>query len=220
MTDWLLIERDEAGQVPLVLIPGWGFTAEVLRDHPLFANMSLIMPTGLTSAVMIQGLNDFLLSEKIDQVRLLGWSMGGNVALDFARKFPHTVTELILVAVRRCWSAEAIAFTREGLLDPTGVGMEKFYRKCFLGAKADYKKFASTMLAGLLEQRNVAFLEQGLDYLASYQMVESLAVPVHIIQGEKDMVCPITEMVCFPEAKSTVLKGAGHFPFSHPDFSL
>ena len=216
MTDWLMIERGEGQRIPLVLIPGWGFTGAVLKDHPVFAGETLVMSTGFTSPDMLVGLVEFLQGQDIAQVRILGWSMGGNIGVDFTIQHPELVVSLTLAAVRNHWSAEDIDFTRQGLFDATGVGMETFYRKCFLGAKADYRQFANTLLSSYAQKGDVDLLDAGLTYLASYRMVDSLPLPVHIIQGEKDVVCPVAEMVKFgSDTKTTMLAGAGHFLFSH-----
>lgn len=221
MGDWLIIKRGAAQQVPLVLIPGWGFTGAVLKDHAAFRAEALLVPLGFTSEDMLAGLFKFLEEEEIDQVRILGWSMGGNLAVDFARRYPHHVVSLTLVAVRQHWCAEDIAFTRQGLHEGTGLGMEKFYRKCFLGSKSDYRQFASNLLMSYAEERDVCFLDKGLNYLGAHHMPESLAMPVHIVQGTKDVVCPVTEMVQFASnTQTTMLDGVGHFPFSHTDFRV
>ena len=60
MTEWLMIERGEGQRIPLVLIPGWGFTGAVLKDHPVFAGETLVMSTGFTSPDMLVGLVEFL----------------------------------------------------------------------------------------------------------------------------------------------------------------
>ncbi|MDA3835578.1 MAG: alpha/beta hydrolase, partial [Spirochaetales bacterium] len=157
----------------------------------------------------------------LEEVRILGWSMGGNLAVDFALQHPERVSSLTLVAVRQFWCKEDIDCTRQGLHDVSGIGMEKFYRKCFLGAKADYKHFATDLLSFYANDRDVAALDTGLTYLATHRMPQSLPLPVHIIQGTKDVVCPEHEMVHLQtRTQNTMLDGAGHFPFSRADFRL
>lgn len=219
MTDWLMINRGGPQQVPLVLIPGWGFTGHVFKDHAAFKDETLIVPTGFTSPEMGVELSEFLAEKQIGQIRILGWSMGGNIGVDFTMHHPEMVSSLTLVAVRQRWHAGDIDFTRQGLFDATGVSMAKFYRKCFLGAKADYNQFA-TLLMSYTQNYDVDFLDQGLTYLAAHRMPASLPLPVHLVQGNKDVVCPVSEMVNFPAAQATILDGVGHFPFSHKGFRL
>ncbi len=216
-----MIERGTGQQVPLVLLPGWGFTGAVLKDHVAFAAESLLVPTGFTAPDSGAGLLAFLNDHGLKRVRILGWSMGGNIGVDFAQRHPDRVSALTLVAVRQRWHQEDIELTRQGLLDVTGRGMEKFYRKCFLGAKSDYRRFASQLLMSYTEHCDVALLDKGLTYLSGHRMPDSLSLPVHIVQGRKDLVCPVAEMVHFSStAQISMLDGVGHFPFSHVDFSV
>lgn len=220
MTEWCIKNRGMGKQPPLVLLPGWGFTGGVLVDHPTFAKETLIASMGMTSPDMLPGLVGFLNSNQINKVRILGWSMGGNLALDFARQYPAYIASLILVSVRRHWPIDEIEFTRKGLFDKTGQSMEKFYRKCFLGARADYKQFTA-LFKLYADHRNIALLDEGLTYLTTYTMPEKLPVYSRIIQGEKDVICPADEMIRFSSTpETTMLAGAGHFLFSHPDFKI
>ncbi len=220
MTDWLIIKKETSNQIPLVLIPGWGFTGAVLATHPVFAGETLITSIGFTSPGMEAGLLDFLAQQQIDKVRIMGWSMGGNVGVDFTLQHPAMVASLSLVAVRQSWPAEDIDLTRQSLFEPTGAGLEKFYRKCFLGTKSDYKQL-TPLLKSYIEYCDVDFFDTGLAYLAQHRMVDSLPLPVHIIQGENDIVCPLSQMVQFSsDTEVSVLTGGGHFLFSHPDFRV
>ena len=221
MADWMMLKRGGDRQVPLVVLPGWGFTGEVLRDQPVFAGETLIVPEGFISPDLIESLVVFLADQQIDVVRILGWSMGGNLGVDFLGQYPERVRSLTLVAVRRSWPVAEIGLTRQGLVDPTGTGMDTFYRKCFLGARVEYQEFIGHHIVSCVDHYDFELLDAGLDYLAGYRMPEALSLPVHIIQGEKDIVCLASEMVHFSsDTRLTMLAGAGHFPFSHADFKI
>lgn len=220
MTDWCIKNKKSRSLPPLLLLPGWGFTGQILAEHPVFAGESLVYSRQLTHPDLLTGLLDFLATENIIQVRVLGWSMGGNLALDFLRMEPHYVASLVLVAVRNHWSAAELAMTRSGLSDATGKGMSLFYRKCFLGAKADLKGVSSQLETGFYES-DVALLDAGLSYLGRFTMPEFLPLPVQIIQGDRDVICPVSEMVHFSSPTTTeICTGAGHFLFSHSGFKL
>jgi len=45
---------------------------------------------------VVEGLNDFLEQLKLDNVALVGYSMGGRIALYAALRFPHKITSLVL----------------------------------------------------------------------------------------------------------------------------
>lgn len=221
MTDWLIIHRGDKHGVPLVLLPGWGFTGVPLADYSVFAGETMIVPAGFISSDSAESLAVFLVDQQIDAVRILGWSMGGNIGIDFLGQYPERVLSLTLVAVRQSWDAAEVELTRKDLRDGTGVGMDKFYRKCFLGAREEYQQFIRNGLGFIADPGNLDRLESGLDYLAGHRMPESLSLPVHSIQGTKDIVCPATEMVHFSsDTQVSMLAGAGHFPFSHTDFQL
>lgn len=206
-------------QPPLVVLPGWGFTGAVFTEHPAFSAADLITSMDFSSPSMLTDLLGFLDARQIARVRVLGWSMGGNLAIDLALKHPQYIESLMLVAVRRSWPADEVAATRQGLSAPE-QGLVKFHRKCFLGAQKEYKRFAP-LLTQPEGEAELAVLDGGLSYLASYTMPESLPLPVKIIQGDKDVVCPQAEMVKFAsKTKTLILAGVGHFLFSHPEFTL
>ena len=62
-------------------LPWWGFSGAVFVDHPDFASATLIVSMQYTAPDMLAELVDFLTTHKIKQVRVLDWSMGGNIAL-------------------------------------------------------------------------------------------------------------------------------------------
>jgi len=214
------IRNENTGTIPLVLIPGWGFTGEIVVGHPAFCEETLITNSEMTNSEMVESLIDFLAAHHIAEVRVLGWSMGGNLAIDLLIQKPELVSCLTLVAVRQQWPSPEVEATRGGLLASNGQGLAKFHRKCFAGQKAEYTRLASR-LGDITAGMDTALLGRGLDYLASYSMPASLSQSVHIIQGDRDLICPAAEMVRFhSESNITLLGGAGHFPFSHPEFTL
>lgn len=105
-TEGLSIEHAGRGPV-LVLVhgtapPGWGgLVDELSRDHHVvrYARRSFPPSTSGTPASLREHTHDLeaLVKELDSPVTLVGWSIGGVIALDFAARNPRSTTALVLV---------------------------------------------------------------------------------------------------------------------------
>ncbi|MCS6840238.1 MAG: alpha/beta fold hydrolase [Roseiflexus sp.] len=100
-----------AGERAVVLLHGWGDTKEIWRATlaALSAHARVFAPdlpghggSPLDGAERMQHvaarMATFCNAQKIDQITLVGHSMGGNVALELTLTYPHLVERLALVA--------------------------------------------------------------------------------------------------------------------------
>ncbi|MDA8164913.1 MAG: methyltransferase domain-containing protein [Desulfobacteraceae bacterium] len=196
---------------PAVFVPGWGFDGRILGlarpPLPWHAPESVVDPAPFQGDLL-----GFLDREGLARVRLIGWSMGAHLALDFARAHPGRVASLDLLAMRREWpAAEIEQIRRELAADPQGF-LAAFYRKCFLGDRALYRLFQSTLEAGCLREPPLAVLHRGLDYLAQARSLPA-PVPTRLVHGRRDLIVPLAERAELPGAESEVLDHAGHLVF-------
>jgi 3-oxoadipate enol-lactonase len=111
---------------PVVLIPGlaanyrnWGIQlASLKRHYTLIAidNRGIGNSDGditkLTIGVMVEDVYSVIESLKINNVNILGHSMGSMIAFEFALKYPKRVTSLILTSLPICK-------TKLGAIDPS-----------------------------------------------------------------------------------------------------
>jgi malonyl-CoA O-methyltransferase len=206
-----------ATDYPVVFLPGWGFSGRILElvRPPL----GWIYPEGMVDPASFREELLTLLDENgLDRVRLVGWSMGAHLALDFARDCPDRVETLYLLAMRHERSAAEIeAIRREFIRDPAGF-LATFYRKCFLGERRHYLRFQAELERELLREPPLAMLERGLDYLALARTVPA-PVKTRLVHGRRDIIVPLAERAVLAEAETELLD-AGHLVFLSPCFSL
>ena len=197
-------------------------------------------------AAYANGMRDLLSVLDIDRVTVVGHSLGGGVAMQFAYQFPQLVDRLILVgaggvtkdvnvALRIAslpLGSEALALLRLPLVLPT---LQVFGR-------ASGKLFGSTplgrdlpdvlrILADLPEPTASSAFARTLRAVVDWrgQVVTMLdrcyltqSVPVQLIWGTGDSVIPVSHArmahAAMPGSRLEVFEDSGHFPFhDHPD---
>ncbi len=201
-------EADESGQERVILIPGWATDWRVfgLREWPPGWRAG----RGIPEAGML----------KDDPVTLVGWSLGGYIALEMAREHPEDVGRLVLVGVRPRYPAEEIEAVRGAVQQERRGFLSRFYRRCFLpDLSGAYRRFRKELLPEYLEDMQTNLLVEGLDYLAR-QSVEPDGLPdcpVTFVHGEEDRVAPVAETRRLAAqasgAELKVFPGVGHAAF-------
>jgi malonyl-CoA O-methyltransferase len=204
---------------PTIFLPGWGFDGricELMEPPPAwFYPLTPIDPTSLINELLA-----FLETRKLRQAVLIGWSMGANLALDFAREHPDRVSTLILIAMRRHWpSAEIEAIRRELLEEPTTF-LAAFYRKCFLGHKEGYKRFKARFPSPAHPDIDIKILTRGLDYLQQTSCQPAPGVQTRLLHGADDIIVPLAQRARLPEASMEIVAHTGHMPFLASNSSI
>lgn len=205
-------------QETLVFLPGWGFDGQVARYGVWPENVNLLVPEQFCNGALVADLQHYLVKEKITKVALIGWSMGANLAWQFASSYPELVSTVSLLAGRGHWPSAEIAAIKNDLASGLEKSMRGFYRKCFLGHKDIYRRFSDELEADYLARLDQEKLEAGLDYLANNPLRGSLpdSVPVQILQGRKDVVAPVDECPYIEHAREEILEATGHLIFAQP----
>ncbi|BDN81772.1 hypothetical protein YM3MPS_19750 [Mycobacterium pseudoshottsii] len=189
-------------------------------------------------------MRDLLSVLDIERVTIIGHSLGGGVAMQFAYQFPQLVDRLILVGaggvtkdvnvVFRLASlpmgAEALALLRLPMVLPT-VQLAGKVLGMALGSTALGQDLPNVLriLDDLPEPTASSAFTRTLRAVVDWrgQIVTMLdrcyltqAIPVQIIWGSRDAVVPVrhAEMAhaAMPGSKLEVFEGSGHFPF-HDD---
>ena len=239
----------------ILFLHGWGMNsgvwtpaAQYLQEH--FPDSHIIavdlpgygqsrncdqqVPDGHYNSVSLAQCLAFLLEGK--DTTLIGWSMGGLVALETARQFPQTVSRLILVS-----SSPRFVQGDDWPYAVKASVFEEFYQYLEEDHRATLKRFLAIQAMGSdtarkdiktlqqqLEQRgepDPSALKEGLNMLLKEDkralLSEIKDIPIDLICGERDTLVNIKaqqQLAQQSNIKLHAVAGAGHAPFiSHPD---
>lgn len=228
---WLLPQEGARSSEPLVFLPGWGFDGRVwglaANPEPVLAPAEFYDPFTL-----VDGLVACLARQGLQRCRLVGWSLGGLAALDFAGRYPERVAALTLLGVRAHWpGAELGAISEELERDPAAF-MSSFYRKVFAGYREGYDRFQRELEADLVARSGTDrdLLRRGLDYLAQTGEITARSeqsraanknpFPCCCLHGRRDLIAPAAQRLQLTGGESLLLAHAGHALFLEDCLSL
>ncbi len=240
----LHVERIGSGE-PLLLIHGWGMhggvwdsVAEQLAES---FNVHIVDLPGYgfsveQEATTLDTIVDELSSGFSEPLTVCGWSLGGQVAMRWARREPGKVKRLILVTSTPCFTERADwSFGMEAEV------LEKFAAELEQNHAATLRRFIALQLRGsenerellaLMRERlfsrgepDINALRGGLEILRDADMrgeLQNIGQPTLTIAGERDKLTPPEAShylaQTLPNARGVEIKGAAHAPFlSHPD---
>ncbi|CAM4337645.1 4,5:9,10-diseco-3-hydroxy-5,9, 17-trioxoandrosta-1(10),2-diene-4-oate hydrolase [Mycobacterium basiliense] len=195
-------------------------------------------------AAYANGMRDLLSVLDIERVTIVGHSLGGGVAMQFAYQFPHLVDRLVLVGaggvtkdvnvVFRLASlpmgAEALALLRLPMVLPTVQLLGRVVGLA-LGSTAIGQDIPNVLriLDDLPEPTASSAFTRTLRAVVDWrgQIVTMLdrcyltqAIPVLIIWGGRDVVVPVRHALmahaAMPGSQLEIFESSGHFPF-HDD---
>ncbi len=211
------IESQQTGQGrDIVLLHGWASNGQIWQ--PL---VDLLSPRFRVTVIDLPGYGSNQncacsedLSEIVDRLHacipesslVVGWSLGGLVALQLASRYPQQVNGLCLIASNPCFVASNDWSTA---MDPTL--MSAFQSGLATDAKATVQRFVALQCHGDSEAKPIrrvlrcivqenqvddAVLAQGLRLLERDQraLLGSLSLPVHFVLGEQDAIVPASLM--------------------------
>lgn len=195
-------------------------------------------------AAYANGMRDLLSVLDIERATIVGHSLGGGVAMQFAYQFPHLVERLILVGAGGVtkdvnfvlrWASlpmgsEAIAVLRFPLVLPAVQILGRVLGAA-LGSTGLGRDLPNVLriLDDLPEPTASAAFSRTLRAVVDWrgQIVTMLdrcylteAIPVQIVWGTKDVVVPVRHAwmahAAMPGSRLEIFEGSGHFPF-HDD---
>jgi len=195
-------------------LPGFGLTGED--------------PSGIyTDQRSVEVLEAFLKELKIPKVVLVGNSMGGKFAWQFAARYPNQVSKLVLISPDG-YASPGIAYGKKTEVPAIAELYRYFFSKMFLvmnlkPAYADpntlndalVNRYYDLMLApgvrgAILGRMQQTVLQDPVPSLSSIQ------VPTLLIWGEKDAFIPIRNsndyLKVMPNVKRVSLPNIGHLP--------
>ena len=195
-------------------------------------------------AAYANGMRDLLSVLGIDKVTVVGHSLGGGVAMQFAYQFPHLVDRLVLVsaggvtrdvniALRAASlpiGGEALAVLRLPLVLPTLQTLGRMLGTV-IGSSGIGRDIPNALriLAELPEPTASAAFTRTLRAVVDWrgQVVTMLdrcylteSIPVQLVWGDKDAMIPVSHAhmahAAMPGSRLEVFAGSGHFPY-HDD---
>ncbi len=197
-------------------------------------------------AAFANGMRDLLAVLGIDRVTLVGHSLGGGIAAQFAYQYPHMVERLVLVssggvtndvtpALRLAampMGAEALAALRvpgavpalqlAGRAVKTLFGTTKFGRDLPSGIDLLARLQDPAALSAFSRTVRAVVDSRGQFVTMLDRAYLMPSVPKQIIWGEDDVVIPVSHArmahEAMPESRLEIFEDSGHMPFhDHPD---
>ncbi len=157
------------------------------------------------------------------QVVLLGLSMGGYVAFEFARKYPQRLRGLILVATQPINDSEQARQTRFETADlvrrhGTGILVERMLPRLLGQTTQEARPTVVETVRQLILANPAMGVAKACYALASRRdstpVLEGIQVPTLIVGGEEDKIIPESQLQIMqkliPHSQLAVVKGSGH----------
>jgi len=224
----------------VVLLHGWGMNGTVWRHLvPAFAEdycLHLVDLPGHGKSEMIQPYTLEHLAQQVNAAfpfpaHVIGWSLGGALATQWALMQPEKIRSLTLVASSPCFVQQADWQPAMPL-----TTLDQFFSQLHADWRGTLKRFIGLQAMGDACARSVAreltqdlfshgepplsALEHGLEILRDTDlraMVKDLACPVLLQYGDKDMLTPqgAAQWLArvLPQAQLAIHAGAAHAPF-------
>lgn len=161
----------------------------------------------------------------LEPVVVGGLSMGGYVALAFARHFPERLAGLVLASTRAgADSDEGKANRDQAIADVTANGVtmlvNSMHPKLLAPATYEQQPQVAERLKQIMLSASPAGVTAALaamrDRPDSMELLSKIQVPTLVIHGEQDSIIPISEAEQManhlPKAHMVRLKHAGHLP--------
>jgi 3-oxoadipate enol-lactonase len=228
----LAYERLGSG-APLMLIHGFPFDHTIWNDvSTLLKNdFALILPdlrgfgqsttveTLYTMSDMADDLAGLLDHLKIEKSALAGHSMGGYVALAFAKKYPQRVSGLALVASQAAADPPERKAGRYQTADEVAAkGVEIVSEGMSTKLSADLG--VQAIIRPLMERQSSSAVIGALKAMAEredlFSHLSSVSFLVVLIHGDADVLIPVERAreikAALPYARLMELRGAGHMP--------
>jgi len=231
----------------VVLLHGWAMHSGIWHGFAeQLAEQVSVLCIDLPGHGLSESVEPFTLEHIVDAVYqvlpeqacvVLGWSLGGNIALRLAEKYPRRVKSLVLIASNPCFvKKDAWAGVDMRVLKAFAVNMQKNGAATLLrfmslqvqgmsDIKPCLQKIKTAMQACAMPTDHV--LMGGLVILQTVdqrKFLQSIKIPMQIIQGDQDSLVPelVAEQCVQLHASIDIqiIKGAGHVPFMSHEQSV
>ncbi|MEI6520970.1 MAG: alpha/beta hydrolase [bacterium] len=179
--------HDRGFEKNLVYLPGWATDISFLQQDKLPFN--LIYPESLITPNHLYSLAELLQEPTI----ILGWSLGGFLALEFARQCPGKVSSMIIASIRQQYPKESITPMHCTNLPEMRIIQRNFYKQAFFPTMLSEYRVFKQREKELVNSMNHDDLLTGLDYLENNAIGDAPQVPIIYLHGETDVIAPASE---------------------------
>lgn len=223
------VQSEAVATLPLLMLAGTACDARLFAPmcdalgHPAVA---IVEMTGAGSAAAMAGK---ILADAPERFALLGFSLGGIVALEMAAQAPERIARLALVnTTPRPDPARNAKVRREAVAKARREGMDHYVLDAWQDLVSPANRDDAALQALIVDMAQRA----GADVLAeqseiainradSRPRLSAITVPTLVLAGEDERVCPIVghrEIAeAVPGAQFFTIPGAGHFaPLENP----
>jgi pimeloyl-[acyl-carrier protein] methyl ester esterase len=222
----------------VVLLHGWGFTGAIwselaARLAPRFRVHAPDLPghgrAPACSPYTMEALAEAIAQGAPRRCHVVGWSLGGEIALAWARRAPRQVRRLALIGATPCFAA------RPGWPCATPrAALREFERRLAEDRAGTLARFVAAQAKGDARARRLAatlartsagaapdgVLAAGLDALAAADLrgrLHEVTQPVLVLHGARDRIVPPAAgrrlAAALPNARFEPMRSCGHAPF-------
>ena len=222
----------------VVLLHGWGFSASIWKElagrlAPRFRAHAPDLPgyaaAPICSPYTLDALADAVARVAPRRCHVVGWSLGGEIALAWARRAPRQVRRLALIAATPCFTrrpgwpcATASEVLREFDRSLTEDRAGTLARFAGATAKGDARarRCSRALQAAIGRDAPDAVLAAGLAVLASAderRELRGVEQPALVLHGARDRIVPAAAgrrlAAMLPDARYVLLRVCAHAPF-------
>ncbi len=244
----LFVETQGAGP-DLVLIHGWGLHGGIWGELPsLLARDFRVSTVDLPGhgrsplpdgEITLRSMTDSIVGQTGKPAVWIGWSLGGLVALDAARRHAASVAKLVLIGAtpRFVQAPDWPSAMARAVFAEFGASLARDYRATLLrflslqvGNDDEGRALIRRMRGEVFAhgEPSTAALAAGLDILERTDLRDSLSairVPTLVVHGSRDRLAPPAAGEALAAgisgARHVLIDGAGHAPFlSRPTVCL
>lgn len=222
----------------MLMLPGWGVGKSVWKKVVLFLSEHFQIEFcewhGIEDAEGYMAKVCGLIEKEEGKLCLMGWSLGSLLAINAVCKYSDRIEKLILISGTSKfsrdkmtqypwgWPEAVIQKMKTALNKDIGKTMFSFYCNMFCKEEIEnggFEEFVKTVSAE--NHKNKRELEAGLDLLIyedTRALLADINVPMLLIHGEKDTICPVeAAQFILSEVKGkavlNIMAGVGHVPF-------
>jgi len=207
-----------------VLIPGWATDCRIFV--PLDLPYNYLLPVELNFSDFKKELSFALERNSVRQVHLVGWSLGGFLAVDFIGQNPSRVKGLVLLSIAKEFDADLLKEIESKIKKNKRAFLYKFYQDCFSSQDSQgLCWFKRHLLKDYVDTMELEALIAGLHYLSTARLMPedtSGIGEIRIFHGQEDRIMPFAHAASmrreFKRADFAALSGIGHACFLNARF--